>query len=272
MRSYMQIGLLALTVALPVTLAPAAHAAQNTSENNTITTMTTSVTSGSDVQNVVFSTPPQPKGVLIMLPGGTGKLDLDAEGTIKNNKNFLVRTQQDWLKRDYAVLIPDSSNGRNLRGHRSTQRYGEVVNAFVTYAKSQTQAPVFLIGTSQGTIAAVNGATQFQNSEIAGIVLTESVTKAGKRSTETVYDAKPAEVTVPVLIVANQDDACPVAPPSGAEPLAQAFTTAKSTDVQMVSGGNSNKRSCSSLSPHGYSGIEDQVVDLIAKWLNRQSN
>lgn len=268
MRSYMQIGLLALTVALP----SVALTAPNINNTNNISEITTAIKSGSDVQNVILSAPPHPKGVLIMLPGGAGKLDIDADGIIKNNKNFLVRTQQDWLKRGYAVLIPDASNGRNLRGHRSTERYRDVVNAFVTYAKSQVQAPVFLIGTSQGTIAAVNGATQFNNSEIAGIVLTESVTKAGKRSTETVYDAKPAEVTVPVLIVANQDDACPVAPPTGADPLAKAFTAAKNADVQMVSGGNSNKRSCSSLSPHGYSGIEDQVVDLIEKWLNRQSN
>lgn len=273
MRSYMQTGLFALLLALP-SLPAGAHAAPIT--NTDYTVITAPVKSVSEVQNVIYSAPPQPKAILIMLPGGTGKLGIDADGTIQHDKNFLVRTREGWLKRGYAVLIPDSPNGRNLRGHRSTQQYRDVVSALVSYAKaqthSQTQVPIFLIGTSQGTIAAVNGATQFQNGEIAGIVLTESVTKAGKRSSETVYDANPAEVSAPVLIVANRDDACPVAPPEGADQLSQAFTQAKSTDVEMVSGGNSSKHSCSSLSPHGYSGIEDQVVDLIAKWLNRQSN
>lgn len=274
MRSYMQIGLFTLAYALacvPAFALPAtSHAVQNT--NTDVTTITAPVKSGSEVQNVIYSSPSQPKAILIMLPGGTGKLGIDADGTIQHDKNFLVRTREDWLKRGYAVLIPDSPDGRNLRGHRSTQQYRDAVNALVTYAKTQNQAPVFLIGTSQGTIAAVNGATQFKNGEIAGIVLTESVTKAGKRSSETIYDAKPAEVSAPVLIVANRDDACPVAPPEGADQLSQAFTQAKSTAVEMVSGGNNNKHSCSSLSPHGYSGIEDQVIDLIAKWLNHQSN
>jgi hypothetical protein len=129
---------------------------------------------------------------------------------------------------------------------------------------------VFLLGTSQGSIAAMNGAAHLGPDAIAGVVLTESVSRLGG-SHETVFDAEPQAVTVPALVVANRDDRCQVSPPADAQKIADAMTKSPQVRVLRVEGGTTRSRDCGSLSPHGYYGIEDTVVDKIVDWLNAHS-
>ncbi|KTW10253.1 hypothetical protein NS258_13345, partial [Sphingomonas sanguinis] len=138
----------------------------------------------------------------------------------------------------------------------------------VALAHRQGTGPVFLLGTSQGSIAAMNGAAHAAPGSVAGVVLTESVSVMGG-SHETVFDADPAQVTIPALVVANRDDWCNVAPPADAPRIAAAMTHSPEVKVLTVSGGvTRSKKDCGSLTPHGYYGIEDKVVDAIARWLD----
>ncbi len=100
-------------------------------------------------------------------------------------------------------------------------------------------------------------------------MLTESVSVLGD-SGETVFDAKPQNVTAPALVVANRDDKCRVAPPSGAQKIADAMTRSPKASVLYVEGGITRSRDCGSLSPHGYYGIEGSVVSQIAAWMKAQ--
>lgn len=219
-------------------------------------------------QRVLYDAPPNPRATLVMLPGGSGDIGVRRDGDLRHADNFVVRTRTDWVARGYAVLIPDTVDQANLRGLRSSPVYGRLVDGLATYARDQAAAPVFLVGTSQGTIAAVNGAAHARPGLIAGLVLTESVSVPGRRSTETVFDADPQGVRVPVLVVANRDDACDVAPPEMAPRIAAAMAHAPSVRVLTVGGGmQRSDRACGSLSPHGYYGIEQEVVGGIAGWL-----
>ncbi len=219
-------------------------------------------------QRVLYQAPANTRASLIMLPGGTGDVGVRRDGDLRHDDNFLVRTRADWVARGYAVLIPDMIDGVNLRGMRSSPAYGRVVDELAAYAHAQSAGPVFLIGTSQGTIAAVNGAAHARPGVIAGVILTEAVSVPGRLSTETVFNASPQDVRVPALVVANRDDACTVAPPSMASRIAAAMTDSPGARVLMVSGGVQRSGSvCGSLSPHGYYGIEDQVVSAMVSWL-----
>lgn len=219
-------------------------------------------------QRVLYDAPPHPRATLVMLPGGTGDIGIRRDGDLRHGDNFVVRTRANWVARGYAVLIPDTVDQANLRGMRSSAAYGRLVDTLAAYARDQAPAPVFLVGTSQGTIAALNGAAHARTGLIAGLVLTESVSMPGRRSTETVFDAEPQGVRVPVLIVANRDDACDVAPPEMAPRIAAALRRSPSVRILSVSGGMQHSdRYCGSLSPHGYYGIEQEVVDGIAGWL-----
>jgi len=227
---------------------------------------------GDIMQRVLLSTPPHPRGTLIMLPGGAGDIGIMPDGSLKHPHNFLVRTKSQWLKRGYAVLIPDTVQGRNLRGLRSSPGYGRIVGELVKFAHNWTKGPVFLIGTSQGTIAAMNGATRAKPGSIAGVVLTEAVTVRGG-SHETVFDAQPEKVRVPVLIIANDKDRCRVTPPGNAGKIRAALTTSPDVQIVRISGGaDKDGKSCGSLSPHGYYGAEAEVIGKIASWLDARNS
>lgn len=218
-------------------------------------------------QRVLFVAAPHPKATIIMLPGGTGDVGLSRDGAIAHNDNFVVRTRNLWVARGYAVLIPDTVDHTNLRGLRSSPQYAHLVNQLIKLAHKQATAPVFLLGTSQGAIAAMNGAAHAKPGRLAGVILTESVSVMGN-SHETVFTADPAGVRVPALVVANSDDKCNIAPPNMAPKIAAAMTNSPHVEVLIVSGGlNQSKQACGSLTPHGYDGIEEKVVGLISNWI-----
>src|SRR5438105_4104845 len=122
------------------------------------------------------------------------------------NRNFLVRTLPLWVAQGFAVVILGSPNGAPLLGQRHTPDYLAAIDRVVDFARSRANAPIWLVGTSQGSTAAVNGAAHLDG-KIAGVVLTSSVTRPN-RSGETVFDSEPGLVAQPALIVANQGDTC----------------------------------------------------------------
>jgi hypothetical protein len=223
---------------------------------------------GGDHQRVLLSAPARPQGIIVMFPGGAGDVGLTRDGDIRHDDNFVVRTRAAWNARGYAVLIPDTIDRANLRGLRSSPAYAQLTRDLVGFAHRQIPGPVFLLGTSQGSIAAMNGAAHAAPGSIAGVVLTESVSVMGG-SGETVFDAAPQQVRVPALVVANRDDRCNVAPPQDAPRIAAAMTASRDVRVMTVSGGiTRSSKDCGSLTPHGYFGIEDKVIAGIARWMD----
>ena len=223
---------------------------------------------GGEVQRLLIVAPPHPRAAIVMLPGGSGNVGIKRDGDIRHDDNFVVRSRELWVARGYAVLIPDTIHRTNLRGLRSSPQYARLVDDLVTYAHSSIASPVFLLGTSQGSIAAMNGAAHARAGTLAGVVLTESVSVMGG-SHETVFEADPKSVRVPALVVANTEDRCPVAPPAMAPRIAAAMTGSPDVKVETVSGGSTKSAEpCGSLTPHGYYGIEAGVVSLISQWMD----
>jgi pimeloyl-ACP methyl ester carboxylesterase len=218
-------------------------------------------------QRVLYLRPQSPRGTVVMLPGGTGDAEIDDDGDFAHGRNFVIRTRDLWRAHGYAVLIPDAI--QNMRGRRSSPEYAIIIQNIVQFAHAQASGPVFLLGTSQGSIAAMNGAAHLSKGELSGVVLTESVSRQSK-SGETVFDASPDQVTMPALIVSNLDSACRVAPPGDAPRIAATMTRAPAVKVIYVRGGVTRSWDCGSESPHGYFGIENAVVDRIAAWLDAQ--
>lgn len=221
-------------------------------------------------QRVLYDTPANPRATIVMLPGGAGDVGIRRNGDLRHDDNFVVRTRELWMSRGFAVVIPDALDHDNLRGMRSSPAYAALVGDLVHFAHQQSSVPVFLLGTSQGSIAAMNGAAHSDPTQLAGVVLTESVSVPGG-SHETVFQADPQDVRVPALVVANRDDQCDVAPPDNAPRIAAAMSASPSVKVIQVSGGiQHSSNTCGSLTPHGYYGIETQVVTAIADWMAQQ--
>jgi pimeloyl-ACP methyl ester carboxylesterase len=224
--------------------------------------------SNGEHQAVLYAAPSHPRATIVMLPGGAGDVGMEDDGNLRHGNNFVVRTRALWVAKGYAVLIPDTVDRTNLRGVRSSPQYANLVQDLIGLAHTQTTGPVFLLGTSQGSIAAMNGAAHAPAGTLAGVVLTESVSRMGG-SHETVFDADPADVRVPALVVANRDDRCNVAPPEDAASIVAAMTHSPDAHVLTVAGGTTeSRRACGSLTPHGYYGIEASVVTAIGRWLD----
>lgn len=224
--------------------------------------------------------PPAPRAVLILLPGGSGVVGIGADGRVRHGANVLIRIRADLVARGFGVILPDAAPP-GLRGQRASAAYARTVNAIIAHARAAAARPVFLMGTSQGAIAAVaaaahrpakgptNGPADGPANGLAGIILSEPVTRAG-RSPETVFDAHPHDVRVPVLVVTNAEDGCHVAPPQDVGRLVDSLAQAPSVAVVRLSGGVRRGRPCGSRSPHGYLGIEPQFVAAVSHWLDAQ--
>src|SRR5689334_25018526 len=160
-------------------------------------------------QRVLYAAPPNPRAALVMLPGGNGMVEIGNDGSIRRmGEGFLLRTLTLWQAQGFAVAVLSPPNGMSLLGQRHTAAYAATLGQAVDFVRSRANAPVWLVGTSQGATAAVSGGARL-GGKIAGIVVISSVT--GRTSSgETLFDSGPEHVTVPALIVANTADACPV--------------------------------------------------------------
>jgi pimeloyl-ACP methyl ester carboxylesterase len=222
-------------------------------------------------QLVLYTAPANPRAALLMLPGGTGKVAFDNDGTIRQGgRGFLLRTLPLWQARGFAVAVLAPPNGRSLFGYRHTSAYAATIGEAVDFVHKRAKAPVWLVGTSQGATAAVGAAARL-GAKVAGIVVASSVT--GRSSSgETLFDSEPGLVAVPVLIVANTGDVCPASLPGAAPKIAAALTHAPRADIAYMQSIAGEGPLCDAMSPHAYFGIEAATVERIADWIGAQAH
>lgn len=216
-------------------------------------------------ERVLLIATPQPRATVVLLSGGSGVLAIDAAGNIQPGGNFLVRTRGLWAAQGFAVVVPGPPNGASLLGTRHTPAYLDALGVVVDFARSRVAAPVWVIGTSQGSTGAANGAAHLAG-KIAGVVLTSSVTRPG-RAGETVFDADPGAIAVPALVVSNSGDTCAVSPPGDGPRLLAALVRTPRKELILVESSEIRSDPCEAFSPHGYLGIEATVVQRIADWI-----
>src|SRR5258708_23843061 len=158
---------------------------------------------GGGLQRVLYSPARHDtKGIIVMFPGGTGEIDIEKSGHVKNAKNFVVRSDDLWRERGYGIVLVDALEHQSVRGRRSSAAYAELTKRIIEFANRQANVPVWVLGTSQGSIAAMNAASHAGGTQLAGLILTESVSIFGG-SHETVFDAHPEDVRGPSLVRAH---------------------------------------------------------------------
>jgi hypothetical protein len=222
----------------------------------------------SGTERVIFLGTQGARALLVFLPGSDGVVGLDSAGGIhKLGGNFLVRTISQWSAQGFDVVLPDAPNGTSLFGQRHLPAYADAISKAIDFGRSHANLPVWLIATSLGSISAVNGAAHL-GSKVSGVVLASSVTRPG-RAGETLFDAEPGAISVPVLIVNNQYDTCSVSPPGDAPSILSALTRSPRKELVTVASSQIVRQSdpCEGMSPHGYLGIEGTVVQRISDWI-----
>jgi pimeloyl-ACP methyl ester carboxylesterase len=220
-------------------------------------------------QSFYLTSPPGPPlASLVLFPGGDGKLRGYGPANLQKG-NFLVRSRDLFVARGFTVAEIDapSDEGSGMSdSFRVGAAHKQDIAIVIAWLRQRAAIPVWLVGTSMGTLSAASGATLKPGPD--GVVLTSSVTRSSKRVRNTVADAGPNLVTIPTLLVHNRDDACVVCPYSDVPDLLARFTGAPRKQLIAVEGGAMTMSDpCEALSRHGYIGIEDQVVAAIAEWI-----
>jgi hypothetical protein len=200
-----------------------------------------------------------PVASVVLFPGARGLV-----GSIYKNNNFLIRVAGQFAAAGITAAVADTPSD-HAYGMDPTFRASEAqaadAAAIVAFLHGRAAVPVWLIGTSIGTVSAANAAVRLGPPRIAGVVLTSSVWTGGMGIVPI------STLRVPVLIVHNRDDGCRSSPFAEAAPAFATLTAAPARQLIAVAGGSLRGSPCEALSPHGYYGIEDQVVPPIIAWI-----
>jgi pimeloyl-ACP methyl ester carboxylesterase len=210
-----------------------------------------------------------PVASLILFTGGRGALAL--ERGVPRNTNFLVRSRQRLAERGFLVAVPDVPSDRTseaLVGFRTSAEHAADVRALIATLRAEAEVPVWLVGTSMGTVSAASVAARLGEGGPDGIVLTSSVVGRSRQMGESLQDVALERIRVPVLMVHHRDDACRVSRYADTSWAMRRLSTAPKRELLTFSGGDApQSEACEPLAPHGYFGIEERVIDAIAAWV-----
>jgi len=211
-----------------------------------------------------------PAASVIIFAGGDGNLALTSAGLGQLQGNFLVRTRQLWVREGFLVAILDtpSDHPRGLWNFRTSKEHAADVKQAIAAVRQLDKAAVWLIGTSMGTLSAANAAARIGDGGPDGVVLTSSVTSTTKTSSETVMHAGLEDIRVPTLVAHHKEDTCQASSYWGAQAVMKSLKHASVKELMTFEGGSpATSPPCEAKSPHGYLGLEPQVVSAIAAWI-----
>ncbi len=210
---------------------------------------------------------------VILMTGGNGLLSLDGTGTIIDSTgNFLIRSADLFLDHELNVMMADVAldypAGMSL-GDRLSAMHEMELQGFITAAVNRWGKPLWVVGTSDGSVSAITAAGfNPALSGLRGVVLTSPVTQMSMANQPT-FNLYVSRITVPTLVVWNKDDHCTASPPSGSAALLGSIpSSTKAFDV--FQGRHSVAIDpCGAFSEHGYAGIESEVVKEIAQFIRQ---
>jgi hypothetical protein len=211
----------------------------------------------------------KPAAAALLFPGGAGSIRLRNEGgRIRFGEgNFLVRSRQLFVERGVAAAVMDAPSD-HAQGMDDHFRLGDnhVIDVTAVVAELQKRypgTPVFLIGTSRGSISVASLGRTLGN-KVAGAVLTSTLFHGGSRFGPALDGFDFSKIGMPVLVVHHINDGCRESPYRDARQMSET----QRYPMISVSGGNPpTSAPCEAFTPHGYLGREAQTVDAIVNWM-----
>jgi hypothetical protein len=202
---------------------------------------------------------------VVLFSGGGGGIGY-RDGEPKSG-NFLIRSRAEFVKAGFNVaLMGNPSDMPKLTPvfRQSSEHFADV-RAVVQDIRARSHAPVWLVGTSQGTISAAAAGIDL-GTGIQGVVLT--ATLSGQQFGGSVSDLALNKLAVPVLVHQHAKDSCKVTPPYLAERLIGKLTASPVKKYMEVDGGqNPTGPACEAFHYHGYIEMEPEAVAQISAWI-----
>lgn len=211
--------------------------------------------------------------VAVLFPGSGGLIHLRTENGKPrfDQGNFLVRSRAEFVKRGAVAAILDvPSDQQSGWGMSDEFRLGDAhfndISAVVAdLEKRFPGVPLFLVGTSRGTIsAAALGARLGQRA--AGAVLTSTMflqtPRNSKEPGQGLSQFDFSTIKVPLLFVHHVSDQCVSTPYGDAARLSDRYPL-----ITVFGGSSPTSGPCDAFSQHGFLGKESETVEEIVNWM-----
>lgn len=206
--------------------------------------------------------------VVLYSGGGGGYGQLNAQGW-PGSGNFLIRTGQRWASHPFnLVMVGRASDGMDLQNGQVRVSDEHTLDNIAIFKsiKARSTLPIWVVGTSMGTISTASAAIHDDEKLLAGIVLTSSITSY--RVGGVVQGQALDKIRVPTLVVHHAKDSCKNCTPYEAKNIAPALTNAPFKEFVLVDNGSGAiGNPCEAFHYHGYIGAENEVVDMISDWI-----
>lgn len=208
---------------------------------------------------------------VVLSEGGGGKIDLRSASS---DNGILSRHRDAFAKHGFAVALMNAPpDQKKFKGgmppkFRRSKKHVKDVDAVVAWMKQKTGLPVWLVGVSNGTVTASFYAIHGKY-DLAGVALISSITESGGTKVhKSIVDLGLGKVRVPVLVLAHEKDSCKHTPPSGAARIVAALSASPNAQSKILGGGRTKGGDpCQPRSYHTFYGIEGEVVDAIAEFI-----
>ena len=199
------------------------------------------------------------KGYVVLFKGGPGTNPFtELSDGFKLSGNFLTRSAALFALQGFiAVLVEPPSDQSAGFGDifRESRQHLKDIQVLVSHIAEQGDSPIFLIGTSRGTLSVAYLAEELKSNHVKGIVLTSSMDNISLEKTD-----------YPVLFVHHQDDPCFMTSYSNALLSYERVSSPKQFFVTVRGGKPPRGRDCGAYSEHGFIGQESEVVKVITDW------
>ncbi len=220
------------------------------------------------------------KASVILMTGGNGLLSLDMNGNIIDSTgNFLIRSANRFLEHGLNVMMADAApaHANNTPpgiglGFRLSATHANELQNFINAAITRWGKPVWVVGTSNGSVSAVTAAGFSPTlAGLSGVVLTSTVTDFSSTmdppGNQAKFELYVSRITVPTFVVWHQNDHCTFSPPSGSQTVFNTIPANNKASAVFQGGHSVATDPCGAFSEHGYAGIERDVVKQIAEFI-----
>lgn len=226
-----------------------------------------------------------PLATLVLLAGGSGHVDLDERsGCARALKgNSLLRSQPLFVAAGFATVVLDAPSDQHgedgLAGFRSAPAHAQDLALLIAALRQRMGGgPVWLVGTSRGSISAANAAARLSpEAGPDGLVLTSALMagQPGARKpwvAQSVFDLPLEAIRQPLLLIGHEGDQCPRSPPGLMPRLAERAKAVARLRLVTMQGGpglgvGAGLEACEGRAPHGFVGQEAELVEAIGQFV-----
>ncbi len=215
---------------------------------------------------------PDAKTTVFLFPGGGGGFGKFEDGKATGG-NFLVRSAPYFLANGFNVAIFGRPSDMEELGwtERTEPTHMNDVAKVLEFVKQKSSLPVWIVGTSRGTVSATAMSINVRDPAIAGLVLTSSIVRFATPGTVPRQDLK--AIKMPVLVYHHAKDACKHCLASDAPYILRGLNNAPIKKLMVVDGGaNPSGDECAGQHWHGFIGMEQEAINQISNWIKNPTN